>query len=92
MDYGMYALMTKLPKLYMINAQQVIIYSVEDYSLIRFICMNSLVLIFVGKTPNEIASFLCSEAIRKRSEDNVTVILTKIDWTNAEGEALTPSG
>jgi len=40
-----------------------------------------------GKTPQEIASFLCSEAIRKRSEDNVTVILTKIDWIT-EDEAV----
>lgn len=37
-----------------------------------------------GKTPQEIASFLCTEALRKRSEDNVTVILTKIDWSGDE--------
>jgi hypothetical protein len=45
---------------------------------------------FVGKSPQEIASFLCSEAIRKRSEDNVTVILTKIEWIT-EDEAVAQS-
>jgi serine/threonine protein phosphatase PrpC len=33
-----------------------------------------------NKTPKEIASFLVTEALRKRSEDNVTVTVTKIDW------------
>jgi len=39
-----------------------------------------------GKNPEEIASFLCNEALRKRSEDNVTVILTSINWENSETE------
>jgi len=33
-----------------------------------------------GKSSEEVASFLCSEALRKKSEDNVTVVVTKIDW------------
>jgi len=35
-----------------------------------------------GKNPQEISSFLVSEALRKRSEDNVTVISVRIDWAN----------
>ena len=33
-----------------------------------------------NKTPTDIAQFLVAEALRKRSEDNITVIVTKIDW------------
>jgi len=36
-----------------------------------------------GKSPQEIASFLVTEAIRKRSEDNVTVLVTKINWAES---------
>jgi len=42
-----------------------------------------------NKTPKEIASFLVSEALRKRSEDNVTVIVTKIDWAQ-QGTTAAP--
>jgi len=40
-----------------------------------------------GKSSSEIASFLCTEAIRKRSEDNVTVIVAKIDWETSNHAA-----
>jgi len=44
-----------------------------------------------GKTPEEIATFLCTEAIRKRSEDNVTVVITKINWEENGGTVKTES-
>jgi len=44
-----------------------------------------------NKTPKEIASFLVSEALRKRSEDNVTVIVTKIEWTLGTENSAAPA-
>jgi len=33
-----------------------------------------------GKNEKEIAQHLCTEAVRKKSDDNVTVVLVKINW------------
>jgi len=43
------------------------------------------------KTPTEIANFLVAEALRKRSEDNITVIVTKINWEQTENPSPTPN-
>jgi len=37
-----------------------------------------------GKNPQEVAHLLVQEALRKRTEDNVTVIVVYINW-NSEG-------
>jgi len=39
-----------------------------------------------NKNPTEIAQFLVNEALRKRSEDNITVIVTRIDWGVTENK------
>jgi len=39
-----------------------------------------------GKSPQEVAQLLVQEALRKRTEDNVTVIIVYINW-NSEGSS-----
>jgi len=42
-----------------------------------------------GKNTNEVAKVLVETALKKRTEDNVTVVVVKIDWP--EGETPTPT-
>jgi len=36
-----------------------------------------------GKSPNDVAKLLVETALKKHTEDNVTVVVVKIDWPNA---------
>lgn len=43
-----------------------------------------------GKCPDDVAKVLVEAALKKRTEDNVTVVIVKIDWNEGQNAAPNP--